>query len=101
MSSLDDMLENQQKQNVSQSVSSEKSCLRKISGIYIWIGGFVLVFGIIGFLSGIINEKPDALGAGVGLFFGGLFTIFAGCIGEAIDDIRNNTKNSMPQGTSF
>jgi len=84
------MLETQQ----TQSNPSEKSMLRKLSNIYIWIGGIALILGFIFFLIGISdpNDKADAIGGGIGVFFGGLFTIFAGCIGEAIDDIRNNTK---------
>ena len=90
MSNLDNMLDSQQKQNV----PSGKTWLRKLSSAYMWIGCIALIFGLIVFINGISDprDKGEAIGASIGVFFGGLFTIFAGCIGEAIDDIRNNTK---------
>lgn len=90
MSNLDNMLDNQQKQ----SVPSGKTWLKKLSNAYVWIGCIALIFGFVVFINGVSDprDKGDAIGGGIGVFFGGLFTIFAGCIGEAIDDIRNNTK---------
>lgn len=90
MSNLDNMLNNQQKQGV----QSCKTWLKKLSNAYVWIGCIALGLGFVGFVSGISDprDKGEAIGAGIGVFFVGLFTIFAGCIGEAIDDIRNNTK---------
>ncbi|MDY6250778.1 MAG: hypothetical protein SPL64_06770 [Bacteroidaceae bacterium] len=91
MSNLDNMLDNQQKQ----SVPSGKTWLKKLSIAYVWIGCIALFFGFVLFTYGLSDprDKGDAITAGIiGAFFGGLFTIFMGCIGEAIDDIRNNTK---------
>lgn len=90
MGSLDEMLKKQQ----NEVTPSDMSWLKKLSKIYIWIGCFALAFGIFIFLNGVtdIEDKAEAVGGGLGVFFGGLFTLFAGYIGEAIDDIRNNTK---------
>lgn len=90
MSNLDDLLNNQQKQ----SETSGKTWLNKLSNVYLWIGSIALILGFTVFFIGIsdIEDKGEGIGWGIGVFFGGLFTIFMGCIGEAIDDIRNNTK---------
>lgn len=90
MENLGNMLNNQQQQNVS--VSDRKTWLRKMSYAYMCIGCIVFALGIILFITGVSNSKEDAITVGVCMFFGGLFTVFVGCIGEAIDDIRNNTK---------
>lgn len=108
MSELDNMLVNQQtkkepssntvkgKDFESQSQNSA-SLLRKLSAAYKWIGGIAIAIGFIYFIGGLIGAKhesdaPIAIAVGLGTFFSGLFTIFAGCIGEAVDDIRNNIK---------
>lgn len=90
MGNLDNMLANQQKQ----SVPSGTTLLRKLVRVYMWIGFVAIVLGLVIFLIGVSDpsDKGDGITGGLAVFFGGLFTIFAGCIGEAIDDIRNNTK---------
>jgi len=59
-----------------------------------WVGCIALILGGVIFINGVSDprDKADAIGAGIAVFFGGLFTIFAGCIGEAIDDIRNSLR---------
>ena len=90
MGTLGNMEDTQKMQND----SNTKSALRVLSDIYIWIGNVALILGIIYFIIGVSdpNHNADAIIGGIGVFFGGLFTIFAARIGEAIDDIRNNTK---------
>ena len=90
MGDLDNMLNNQQTQGVS--TSNEKSLLKKLSSAYMWIGCIEFILGIIAFFAGISDNKEELLTVGICIFFGGLFTTFAGCIGEAIDDIRNSVK---------
>ena len=91
MSNLDNMLNNQQKQG--KPIENKNSLLKKISRAYLWIGNIAIMFGIFLFLFGL--NKAGAIGVGIGIIFGGLFTIFMGCVGEAIDDIRNNIKKIL------
>lgn len=94
MGNLENMLENQQKEQAStasnQTIGS--TLLGKVSTIYKWLGGLYIVIGVIAFLASLSNDKADAAIFGASSFFGGLFTLFGGCIGEAIDDIRNSVK---------
>lgn len=93
MSEIDNMLDNQQKTNM----QSENGGLRKISTIYTWLGAISIGLGLfllIGSIVAAIDDKRITDEPIYGLYFlsGGLFALFAGYIGEAIDDIRNNTK---------
>lgn len=93
MGTLDNMLENQQKeQQDSNNKSNGSTLLCKVSTIYKWLGGLFLVVGLIAFLTSLSKEKDDLAIFGASAFFGGLFTLFGGCIGEAIDDIRNSLR---------
>ena len=87
-------LDNMQDKQKMEKDSDTKSALRVISNVYIWIGNVALILGIIYFIIGVSDPKhnANAIIGGIGVFFGGLFTIFAARTGEAIDDIRNNTK---------
>lgn len=71
--------------------------LSKVSKIYRWIGVFFIVLGLFLLIGSIaatahgdrVTSKPI-----FGAYFlsGGLFTLFAGYVGQAIDDIRNSIK---------
>lgn len=93
MSEIDNMLDNQQKSNMQR----ENGGLRKISTIYTWLGAIFIGLGLfllVGSIVAAIDNKKITNEPIFGLYFlsGGLFALFAGYIGEAIDDIRNNTK---------
>ncbi len=94
MGDLDKMLENQQtEQNkVNNQQKSGSTLLSKISNIYKWLGGLLIVGGIVTFLASVSSERGDVASIGLSLLFVGLFLLFGGCIGEAIDDIRNSVK---------
>ena len=71
--------------------------LSKVSRVYKWIGIISIVLGlflIIGSIFAAINNERITSEPFFGAYFlsGGLFALFAGYIGEAIDDIRNNIK---------
>ena len=71
--------------------------LSKISKVYKWIGAIFIALGLfllIGSIIAIVNNSRVSSEPIFGAYFlsGGLFTLFAGYIGQAIDDIRNNTK---------
>ena len=71
--------------------------LSKVSRVYKWIGTISIVLGLfllIGSIIAAINNEKITSEPFFGAYFlsGGLFTLFAGYIGQAIDDIRNNTK---------
>lgn len=93
MDSLDSMLENHH----SQTEANDKTGLLKISYIYKWIGGILIALGLFllfGSLIAAIDDENVTNEPMFGAFFlsGGIFSLFAGYLGEAIDDIRNNTK---------
>ena len=91
MGSLDNLLDNQQKTSMTN--SSGNSLLKKLSEAYKLIGFLPIVFGIVLIIFGLsdFKDKGEGIGYGICIFFGGLFVIFLGCVGEAIDDIRKNT----------
>lgn len=90
MSKLDSNLNNQQRTRS----FTENKYLLIISKVYMVIGCIAIAIGFIGFISGIcdLRHNGDALFGGIGTFLAGVFAIFAGCIGEAIDDIRNSLR---------
>ena len=95
MSEIDNLLDNQQKM----SRQSEGIGLRRISNIYIWLGSISIVLGLfllIGSIIAAINNEKITSEPFFGAYFlsGGMFSLLAGYIGDAIDDIRNNTKKN-------
>ena len=74
---------------------NKSTLLKTVSIVYVWIGKVLLFAGGIIALAIIANgtDKDDIyLSICVCAIAGGLFTLFAGCIGEAIDDIRASLK---------
>lgn len=72
--------------------------LSKISKVYKWIGGIFIALGLfllIGSIVATIDDKRVGSEPFFGAYFlsGGLFTLFAGYIGQAIDDVRNSLKD--------
>ena len=71
--------------------------LSKVSKVYRWIGVIFIILGLFllfGSIVAAINNERITSEPFFGAYFlsGGLFTLFAGYVGEAIDDIRNNMK---------
>ena len=69
--------------------------LSKVSKVYRWIGVIFIILGLFllfGSIVAAINNERISSEPFFGAYFlsGGLFTLFAGYVGEAIDDIRNN-----------
>ena len=69
--------------------------LSKVSKVYRWIGVIFIILGLFllfGSIVAAINNERITSEPLFGAYFlsGGLFTLFAGYVGEAIDDIRNN-----------
>lgn len=92
MGGLDNLLDDQQKK----SMQSGKSGLRRVSVVYIRLGAISVVLGLfllIGSIIAAINDERITTEPffGAYLLSGGMFSIIVGYIGEAIDDIRNNT----------
>jgi len=84
-------------QNVKVNDAKESSTLRSITNVYKWIGAISIFIGLFLLFISVFpashGEKvtSEPLIGGVALFEG-LFSLFAAYVGEAIDDIRNNTK---------
>ena len=73
--------------------------LSKVSKVYRWIGVIFIILGLFllfGSIVAAINNERITSEPFFGAYFlsGGLFTLFAGYVGEAIDDIRNNKTNN-------
>lgn len=76
------------------STSSQKSLLQRLSIIYQALGVIIMVIGVV-LLIASFNAGRDANVVSISAIiclFGGLGVLFAGAIGEAINDIRENTK---------
>ena len=72
--------------------------LSKVSKVYSWIGAIFIDLGLFLLIGSIIATANDSRVSSepiFGAYFlsGGLFTLFAGYIGQAIDDIRNSLKD--------
>ncbi len=72
--------------------------LSKVSKVYRWIGVIFIILGLFllfGSIVAAINNERITSEPFFGAYFlsGGLFTLFAGYVGEAIDDIRNSLKD--------
>lgn len=73
------------------------SSLSRLSKVYKCIGTISIVLGLFLLIVSIgvaihgdrVSSEPIV---GVFLLSEGVFMLFAGCIGQAIDDIRNNTE---------
>lgn len=91
MGSLDNLLDKQQEMSMTD--SGYKSLLKKLSYAFKVIGLLLIVFGVVVIFSGLSDfpRRSEGVGYGICVIFGGLFVIFIGCVGEAIDDIRKNT----------
>ena len=95
MGTLDKMIENQQTEKGIHKQSKDSTILYVISTIYKWLGGLLLIVGLILFCV-FLNGEKDKFGVfAVSFFFGGLFLLFGGCIGEAIDDIRDSVRKHV------
>ena len=71
--------------------------LSKVSRVYRWIGAIFIALGIFLLIGSIIAvSHGDRVTSepifGAYFLSGGLFTLFAGYVGQAIDDIRNSLK---------
>ena len=71
--------------------------LSKVSRVYKWIGAIFIALGLfllIGSIAAVIHG--DRISSepifGAYLLSGGLFTLFAGYVGQGIDDIRNSMR---------
>lgn len=71
-------------------MSYYNSGLRKISNVFKVIGVLALAAAIFSFLSAFTNGGEWVIAA-FGSLLGGLNLIFLGYVGEAINDIRDNT----------
>ena len=72
--------------------------LSKVSKVYKWIGAIFIALGLFLLIGSIIataNDNRISSEPIFGAYFlsGGLVTLFAGYIGQAIDDIRNSLKD--------
>lgn len=72
--------------------------LSKVSKVYKWIGAIFIALGLFLLFGSIIataNDNRICSEPIFGAYFlsGGLATLFAGYIGQAIDDIRNSLKD--------
>lgn len=71
--------------------------LSKVSRVYKWIGVIFIALGLfllIGSIAAVIRGDRVSSEPIFGAYFlsGGLFALFAGYIGQAIDDIRNSMR---------
>ena len=71
--------------------------LSKVSRVYKWVGAIFIALGLfllIGSIAAVIHG--DRISSepifGAYLLSGGLFTLFAGYVGQGIDDIRNSMR---------
>lgn len=74
--------------------------LSKISKVYRWIGAIFIALGLFLLIGSIIataNDNRVSSEPIFGAYFlsGGLFALFAGYIGQAIDDIRSSLKDKI------
>lgn len=70
----------------------KSSGLRKVSNVYKWIGGIFCIYSILITIGAIIHNESESIAIGIAILFGSLFLLFAGLVGNAIDDIRNYNK---------
>jgi len=94
MGQLDDILNNQQKLSKDSVKQEGSSLLRKVSTCYVWLGGISIVLGLLLFIVSFSDDNVTESIVGGSMFFSGLFTLFGGCIGKAVDDIRNALTNN-------
>lgn len=71
--------------------------LSKVSKVYKWIGAIFIALGLfllIGSIAAVIHGDRVSSEPAFGAYFlsGGLFALFAGYVGQAIDDIRNSMR---------
>ena len=83
-------------QNVKPNNAKKSSKLRSISNVYEWIGAISIFLGLLLlFVSVLAAANGDKVTSepyvGGVILLEGLFCLFAAYVGEAIDDIRNNT----------
>ena len=75
--------------------NDDSTLLKTVSEIYKWIGGALLFVGVVALLAVLLNgsdNDDNYISIFASAIVGGLFTLFAGCIGEAVDDMRNSLK---------
>ena len=71
--------------------------LSKVSKVYRWIGTIFIALGLFLLIGSIVaTAHGDRVSSepffGAYFLSGGLFTLFAGYVGQAIDDIRNGLR---------
>lgn len=92
MRKIDKILEQQDKIEEKNEVHT---LLYKISSVYIILGFITLVIGVISLISMFTKLSSPSDDVVIWTFINlgcGLFCLFAGCTGKAIDEIRNNIK---------
>lgn len=97
MGEIDDMLQAQSsKLQETNSHFEGNTLLRKVSKVYMIVGVILIaisVIFIVEFFDCYSSEKKIAMAIlGFSNIGFGLFCLFAGAVGQAIDDIRNNLK---------
>ena len=71
---------------------NKSTLLRMVSIVFMWFSFLLVFIGLAWIIAGIDTKEEEPLYIGIAILIGGLFTLFAGCIGEAIDDIRTSLK---------
>jgi hypothetical protein len=71
--------------------------LSKVSRVYKWIGAIFIALGLFLLIGSIVAFFHSEKISGEPIFgayflYGGLFALFAGYVGQAIDDIRNSLR---------
>jgi len=93
MGQLDEMLETQNNEAVVEKQdNTQTTLLKKVSIVFKWFSILFFIIGFAGIIAGIGDNKEEPINIGIAVFIGGLFTLLYGCIGEAIDDIRESLK---------
>ena len=74
---------------------NEYLTLRNVSSVYKNAGVILFIISLAETIQAMENNKVDSIVISVAMLFSSLFLLFAGLVGIAIDDIRNNTKNKL------
>ena len=74
---------------------NEYLTLRNVSSVYKYAGVILFIISLMKTLEAAEGNKVDSIVISVAMLLSSLFLLFAGLVGIAIDDIRNNTKNKL------